>query len=248
MALRGYSTVAIDWRGQGLADRLLADRNTGHVSRFSDYQKDLRAVLAAVKALDMPPPLYLMGHSMGGAIGLRALYEGLAVRAAVFSSPMWGISIPPATRPIARMLSSSSRVLGFSHRYAPGTGPVTYVAEAPFEDNTLTTDPGMFAMMRRQVTAHPELSLGGPSLNWLHEALAECRALTSGPAPDMPALTFLGSRERIVDVPAVEGRMADWPNGRLERVEGAEHEIMMETAPARARFFDAAAALYSAND
>ncbi|MFC2968137.1 alpha/beta fold hydrolase [Acidimangrovimonas pyrenivorans] len=244
---RGYAMVAIDWRGQGLADRPLADRNTGHVAKFVDYQKDLQAVLEAAQGLGLPAPFYLIGHSMGGAIGLRALFEGLPVKAALFSAPMWGIKIAPLTRPFAHALSASSKVLGFGHRYAPGTGPVTYVAEAPFEDNTLTTDAAMWEMMRTQVTTHPELSLGGPSLNWLHEALAECRALVAAPAPATPVITFLGGNERIVDVPSVERRMASWPAGTLERVAGAEHEIMMEGPDTRARFFDAAAAHFAAH-
>lgn len=247
LAARGYATVAIDWRGQGLADRLLADRGIGHVGRFDDYQRDLAAVLAALGALPLPRPLFLMAHSMGGAIGLRALHRGLDVNAAVFSAPMWGIAMAPALRPVAWALSYMLRGIGLGARYTPGGGPVTYVAGAPFEDNELTTDPEMFALMKRQVLAHPELALGSPSMQWLNEALRECRRLRRAAAPPMPMLAFLGSHERIVSVPAVETRAATWPGARLERVEGAEHEIMMEGPAVRARFYDAAAAHFEAH-
>jgi uncharacterized membrane protein YbhN (UPF0104 family) len=40
--------LTIDWRGQGLADRMLPDRRIGHVGKFSDYQTDLAAVLRLV--------------------------------------------------------------------------------------------------------------------------------------------------------------------------------------------------------
>lgn len=238
---RGYAMVAIDWRGQGLADRPLGDRDTGHVNRFTDYQLDLAAVMEAMAGLDMPRPLYLIGHSMGGAIGLRALYGPGTFNAAVFSAPMWGIAMPRAMRPVAWALSTVLREFGHGQRYTPGSGPVTYVAEAPFEDNTLTTDPDMWAMMRRQVTEHPELSLGGPSMHWLNEALHECRNLTRRKPPEVPTLVFLGGNERIVNVPSVEHRVATWPGAKLERVAGAEHEIMMEGPGTRKRFFDAAA-------
>ena len=46
-ARRGYATVAIDWRGQGLADRLGPDIRVGHVEDFSDYLLDSDAVVAA---------------------------------------------------------------------------------------------------------------------------------------------------------------------------------------------------------
>jgi lysophospholipase len=69
-AQRGFHTVAIDWRGQGLADRLLDDPRTGHVHVFDDYQLDLAAVMAAVHELDLPRPFHLLGHSMGGCFGM----------------------------------------------------------------------------------------------------------------------------------------------------------------------------------
>ena len=36
LAKAGYTSLAIDWRGQGLSDRLLPNRLIGHVCRFSD--------------------------------------------------------------------------------------------------------------------------------------------------------------------------------------------------------------------
>lgn len=243
-AARGYASLAIDWRGQGLADRLLADPNIGHVGRFSDYQLDLAAVVAAAGAAGLPRPWHLVAHSMGGAIGLRALIEGLPVRRAVFSAPMWGLKFAAATRPVAWAVATFGTSLGLGHLYAPSTGPATYVAIAPFADNVLTTDPEMFAMMRDQVRNHPELGLGGPSITWLHEALHECRALEAHSSPAVPALTFLGGNERVVASLPIEARMARWPGGELRRVPGAEHEIIMETPTRRSDFFDRATAWF----
>ncbi|MDE3080122.1 MAG: alpha/beta hydrolase [Paracoccaceae bacterium] len=246
-AARGYAMIAVDWRGQGLAGRTIADRNVGHVDRFADFQKDVAAIMAAVGALDLPRQLYLVSHSMGGAIALRALHEGLAVKAAVFSAPMWGILMPPAMRSLAPAIGRVGRALGFGHRYAPTTGPNSYVATAAFDDNVLTTDPAMWAYMKAQVSEVPALALGGPSLTWLHEAMIECRTLAAMAAPAYPVVTQLGTRERVVDPRPVHARMADWPGGRLDMIEGAEHEIMMETPSRRAAFFDAAAALFAAH-
>lgn len=233
----GYDAIAIDWRGQGLADRLLPDPLVGHVNTFAEYQNDLRAVLAALPQLDVPAPLFMLGHSMGGCIGLRALHEGLPVAGAVFTGPMWGIRISAPVRPAAWAVSWTSRRLGLSHNYAPSTGADSYVATAPFEDNLLTRDPEMFAFLKQQLQAHPELSLGGPSLHWLHEALLETRALAALPAPDVPCVTFVGDNERIVSIRRIRDRMARWPRGRLEVVKDGEHEVLMEDAETRARIF-----------
>jgi lysophospholipase len=247
MGARGFATVIVDWRGQGLADRLVADRAMGHVHRFQDYQHDVAAVTDAVKAQGLPGPMFLMAHSMGGCIGLRSLIKGLAVRAVAFTGPMWGIKITPALRPVAWATGLAARALRKDHRYAPTTGPQTYVLAAPFADNTLTRDPDMYALMQRQVAAHPELALGGPSMTWLLEGLIETRALFAMRSPAVPCLTAMGAAERIVDQPRIRERMARWPGGRLDEYPDAEHEILVEKTAYRSRFLNDAAALFGAH-
>jgi lysophospholipase len=238
LAQRGFASVAIDWRGQGLGDRLNPNPALGHVAQFSDYQLDVAAVMTQVRAMGLPEPYFLLGHSMGGCIGLRSLFEGLAVEAAAFTAPMWGIQISPALRPVAWTLSSVSRPLRFSHVFAPGQVPAPYVMRVTFEENHLTRDEEMFEWMRSHLLTNHELGLGGPSLHWLNEALFETRRLNRMPSPDLPCLTYLGSREAIVEANRIHERMERWPGGRLEFVEGCEHEIMMEGPAIRKRFFD----------
>ena len=247
LAARGYATLTVDWRGQGLADRPLKDANTGHVARFSDYQKDIAALLDHAVREKLPKPWFLLTHSMGGAIGLRALYNALPVKAVAYWAPMWGIRIHPALRPVAWALSSVGRTFGRGHLYAPGTSPKTYVAEAPFADNVLTTDATMYAFMQRQVTQHPDLALGGPSLHWLNSALFECLDLQRRPSPKIPCYTALGTLERVVDPRPIRDRMARWPGGTLDVIPNAEHEVMMENQGIRGHFYDAAARLFDAN-
>lgn len=244
---RGFSVITIDWRGQGLADRALADRMSGHVEDFAEYQDDLDALLAEARRAGLPEPYFLMAHSMGGCIGLRGLVRGLPFRAAVFSAPMWGIAMSAWLRPVAGIMAALAAPLGLAGRYAPTTGPETYLLQFPFEGNVLTSDREMWAYMRDQVQAVPDFALGGPSLAWLHAALAECAVLAALPAPQVPAICALGTAEKVVDVPPVHLRMAGWSNGQLDLYPGAEHEIMMEGPAVRSRFFDRAAALYHAN-
>ena len=242
---RGYATLVVDWRGQGLADRLLDDPAAGHVMHFTDYQHDVRAMVTAARELNMPEPFYLMSHSMGGCIALRSLIEGIDVKAAAFSAPMWGILIAAPMRPLALGIAWASSGLGFGHKYTPGTSADSYVVTAPFEGNLLTTDPDMYAYMQDQARAHPQLPLGGPNMNWLFQALTETRKLQAMPMPTMPTLTYLGTNERIVDSIAVIKVMGKWPGGRLEMVDGAEHEVLMETPETRNRVFDGVTAWFN---
>ena len=238
LAARGLATVTIDWRGQGLADRLAEPALLGHVARFSDYQRDVRAMVATAKEAGAVEPYFLLGHSMGGCIGLRALYEGLEVKAAAFSAPMWGIELAPHMRPVAWALSNLAQSFGQGAQFAPGTKTETYVMADPFEDNMLTTDADMWAYMVRQAEAQPELTLAGPSLGWLAEALRETRALHRMPSPATRTIAFLGTCERIVDVARIRDRMTRWRNGRLAMVKGAEHEVLMEGPAMRSQVLD----------
>ncbi|WP_043769426.1 alpha/beta fold hydrolase [Roseivivax isoporae] len=246
LAERGYATLCVDWRGQGLADRFLADVRTGHVASFADYQKDVDAMIAAARSMDLPRPFHLLAHSMGGCIGLRALMRGIDVASVVFTGPMWGIQMASTLRPAAWALSWSGARLGLGHVYTPGTRPDAYVVAEAFENNLLTTDTEMYEYMRSHVMAEPRLQLGGPSLHWLHQALGECRDLAQRPSPSLPCVTFVGSNERIVDVLRIRERMARWPGGRLEVIAGGEHEVLMEGREIRTRIVDAGVALFDA--
>jgi lysophospholipase len=233
-AAGGYATVAIDWRGQGLADRLLPRRAPGHVGEFADYQTDLAAVMEHVEALDLPKPYYLVAHSLGGCIGLQALIEGLPVNAAAFSAPMWGITLEPAIlRPISWAISWIGDLIGLGHKIVPTQSDVTYVLREDFEPNTLTRDEDMWNRLVNQMKSQPDLAIGGPTLHWLNKSLREMRRLTNVPSPLVPTVTFLGTSEEIVSPARIKERMAEWPNGTLHIIENGEHEVMLEIPESR---------------
>jgi lysophospholipase len=198
----------------------------GHVTSFDEYRQDVSAFRHALRELGVPGPFFLIAHSMGGAIGLRALHDGLPVSATAFTGPMWGIQMTPFLKSIAGIVLGLAGPLGLGTTFAPTTGPWQPMA---FDDNQLTTDRDQFEYMSAQIERHPELALGGPSVLWVKAALRETASLMALPAPDMPTITLVGSRESIVEVPAIHRRMATWPKGRLITIESGLHEVMMET-------------------
>lgn len=247
LAGAGFSSAAIDWRGQGLADRLADDPALGHVDDFAEYGRDAAAFAAWLASVAAAPrPWFLLAHSMGGAIGLRALHQGLDVAAACFTGPMWGIRLPLALRPLAHLLARLSRPLGFARRYTPGSGPRNYVFEAGFSGNLLTSDRESFDWMAEQMRAHPEMTIGGPSFGWLDAALREIAALRRLPPPPCPVQVWLGQDEAIVDAAAVTRLVARWPGARLETMPGARHEVLMEGPARRAEVVATAARLFAA--
>lgn len=246
LADRGYATLTIDWRGQGLADRVLPDRRIGHVEKFSDFQTDVAAMLRLAQNLDLPKPYVVLGHSMGGCIALRSMLEGLDVKAAAFTGPMWGIKIAPHLVVPAWILAHAMPALKKHNHIPPGRSITPYVLIEPFEDNMLTKDREMWDMMVDQLKAMPDLGLGAPSYQWLREALYDTLALARMPSPAQPCVTYLGTNERIVHIGRIEERMAKWPNGRLEIIEGGEHEVLMEGPEIRKCVFDDMVAFFDA--
>lgn len=239
---RGFCVITLDWRGQGLADRP-AGITSGHVRRFADYQADVAVLTTAAAARALPRPWLMIAHSMGGSIGFRSLAEGLPVQAAAFCAPMWGLGVTGLRRAAAWGISALARHARQDHRLTPGTSPLSYVMNVDFADNDLTSDAEEFAHLRRQLAAHPEMALGGPSLRWLGESLAEIGWIHRQPFPRLPVAVGLGTEERIVH-PAPIRRMAEaWPGATLDLYDGARHEILMERPEHRRRFLDRAVAL-----
>lgn len=237
LAARGWGAVAVDWRGQGLADRRLDDPRIGHVADFAEYQRDLRAVLDWAGPLG---PMPWLAHSMGGCIALRALMDGLHPPAVAFSAPMWGLATTSWLRAAVALQARLSRLLGRDRSDTPTTG----LPAMRFDRNPLTRDRPMFDRMKAQIAAEPRLALGGPSLAWTGAALAEMAALARRPSPAVPALVALGGAEKIVSPRAIAARLRRWPGAERADYAGAGHELLMERPAVRADLLRRAVALF----
>ena len=242
LGARGWGAAVIDWRGQGLSDRLAADPRLGHVGRFSDYQLDLHAAIAAA---DAPGPMPWLCHSMGGCIGLRGLMRGITAPAVAFSAPMWGLPLGGHLRTMIRALAGLGRPIGRDTAYLPTTGPDFGLPSMRFEGNILSGDAQMFARMKRQITEDARLALGGPSLRWGAEALREMAALALMPAPRVPALIGVAGGDKIVANAPIRARAASWPEAEAVDYPEARHEILMERPGVRDDFLTRALDLFT---
>ena len=236
---RGLAVAVVDWRGQGLADRHPKNAMLGHVQDFRDYQRDVAALIGLVDRLGLPAPRTLLAHSMGGCIGLRTLLERADFAGAIFSAPMWHLQMRAATRELTSKMTRLANVVGLGGRLMPGTHARPTALAAAFEGNPLTSDPEVFAWCVAQVTAHPELGLGGPSMQWTYAALEEMARLYIAPLPNLPILVLLGSAEEVVSTSVIRNQVAKMAAGELVELDGARHEILMERPAIRARVWQA---------
>lgn len=93
---RSWEVRFLEWRGQGLSDRVLEDRQKAHHRDFAIPARDLADWLDA-RGEDLVRPVIVVAHSMGAHLALRALTDRplMPVDALVLAAPM----LVPSTRP-----------------------------------------------------------------------------------------------------------------------------------------------------
>lgn len=242
---RGFTVLCHDWRGQGLSQRLLAERLKGHQVGYADVLKDYADLLAAFETR-LPKPWIAIGHSMGGALTALALVTGeRRFSAAFLTAPMFGIFTRPLPPPLVKLLSRGLSRIGLGGGIVPGGN--LNAPEPAFEANVLTHDPQRYARNVGQITQHPELALGPPTWGWLDFAFAAIRELRRGkgaPLVDIPVVVIAAGDDHLVDNRDLRLVTDRFPKGEYVEIAGAHHEILMETDPIRAVFwreFDALA-------
>lgn len=222
------NVIAIDWRGQGLSERLLDDKNIGHIEDFKNYQNDVEVIIKEAKDASLVKPWIIFAHSMGGLIGLRTLHDNPVFEKVVFTSPMWGIQMPPILKSGASIIMSLISLIGKMETYAPTTSPETRILNEEYEFNKLTSDIRNFKLLRQQLIQHPDLQIGGPSSAWVSAALDEIEFQIGKEPPITPALCFLGEKEEIIDNLAVREFCKNWDSCDLISIPDAKHDLLME--------------------
>jgi len=235
---RRYAVATLDWRGQGLSDRVLANPHKGHVESFDRYVADFQRVLEHFVAPACPRPWSLLAHSLGGCIGLHHLsaHPG-GFGSAVFTAPLWGIGRSVGTPALLRTLVNALHRIGLGRRYVPGRGDYGRT-ERVFERNPLTSDPARFARFVAQVEVEPRLALGGPTVHWVREVFAAIAAIHEPgfvERIDTPIRVCTAPADTVVSVPAQAAVVRRLPNARQQLFAGARHELLVERDDIRHR-------------
>ena len=207
--------VSVDLRGHG---RSPGERS--YVERFDDYLLDVDALLAKARELAAGRPVFLMGHSMGGAIALR-----------------W---VAQRRQPVAGLiLSSAALKIG-------GDVPRLLVALAPLLSRWLPHlrgkrfDPAVISRDPAAVAAYvndPLVSLEAPPARTgaeLLQAMVANHAAAAGLT--LPVYLFHGDADRLTD-PAGSREIHDlwggqdrtlrlWPGSRHETLNDLDREAV----------------------
>jgi lysophospholipase len=230
---RGFAVVAFDWRGQGGSERLVA--RGCHIEHYTDYDRDLDAVMSAVVRPHCPPPVTAIAHSMGALACLRAAHDRRADFARmVLLAPMLRLS--PLTAPpmaVTRFLT------GLGLFFGRDTRPV---ANRALRERDEPEDQPRQRMLDALLKSAPELKSGWPTVRWIYSA---ARAMQESEAPDFaaaidrPVLLVTAGRDRIVSNDAVAALARRLPNAVNAVIAEAGHEVLMESEAIREEFWAA---------
>ncbi len=238
---RGFAVVTFDWRGQGLSERALPERQKGYVECFRQYDIDLETVIKEVVLRNSSPPLIGMAHSMGGAILLRsAAGRDRHFDRMILTAPMIGLP-HIASSALVRAAVRALLFCGLGKSYVPG-GRGTISDTRPFAGNRRTSDPQRYAHNAAIVAAEPALGIGSPTIAWTGAALEAMREFSG---PDYPTKI----RDRTLIVAAGADEIASTAasmtfanrSGATSHIviAGAKHELLMEQDRYRAQFWSA---------
>jgi lysophospholipase len=230
---QGYSLYLIDHRGQGMSDRMLADPQKGYVDQFDDYVLDLKQFHDQIIMADQPAKLFLLAHSMGGAISARYLERWPDdIKAAVLSSPMLGINLGGLPKWLAKGLATTIGTVGDwigEPPYGPGQGGYQ---DHGFADNELTHSQSRYQAFRQLYEQHPQIKLGGATAHWIYQGITGAdAAIADAGAIKAPLLVLQAGNDSVVDNAAQDRfcTLANCEGGKPLRIEGAWHELFIES-------------------
>ncbi|MCA1767601.1 MAG: alpha/beta hydrolase [Idiomarina sp.] len=233
LAQQGFSVAALDHRGQGLSARLTQNPHQGHVEDFNDFVRDFADFTDQLMRLFGNVPKTLFSHSMGGTIATIycATYQHPYSKL-ILSAPMFSIETGKAPYWLARgVVAAGAWVNRYLAKpwYFFGMGDYQAV---PFEENVLTHSKQRYQAFRSAYDNVAEVQLGGPTFNWLYEAIsAAMNAQKLANDITIPIFLFQAGNDKVVSVSGQKKvlEMVTRDHFKYEKIEGAYHELMMET-------------------
>ncbi len=239
---RGFAVAMIDWRGQGMSQRMLDNPRKGHIRDFSEYDRDLEAFVKGVVLPDCPAPHFALGHSMGSAVLIRMVHHGWRwFDRIVLCAPMINLASAAAGSRFTRKTARFMRYAGFSSSYIPGGG-ATAIGTLPFAGNPLSSDPVRYARTVAILDEEPALGIGSPTIGWLDAAFRTMNEFADPSyvnALRQPLLLVASGNDQVVSTRAAAEFAMRMRSGSHLVVPGARHELLMEQDRYREQFWAA---------
>lgn len=236
---RGYNVAMMDWRGQGLSERMLPDSQKGHIPDFAAYRSDLTQFMENHAMKKFEGPWLLMTHSMGGAPGLQLLASGYdKFVGAVLCAPMTRLAFSPIKRNGVRLLAAAACRMGWSRKSIPGVKEHSL----EFEGNDLTSDAARHQRFHELQAVAPNAIIREPTYGWMKaasEAMEDLHKAGRFDKMKTPVRIISANRDMLVCSTDHETLAERSPLIDCVTIDGALHEILMERDEFRDQYWTA---------
>jgi lysophospholipase len=232
----GYSVISYDHRGQGLSPHLVrANSQIGQIDNFDLYAADLNALVQRVIMPGNHEKLYLLAHSMGGGVALDYLERySSPFQAVALSAPMLRINTAPYPESLAHLVVKLSCIMGLGDHYSIGMHD--HDSKEPFEGNKITSSKERWQAIQHIWQTHPEAVLGGPSNDWVDQAMNSTPVIRKHLSKiDSRILILQAGRDQLVMNPDQVVACTQIPRALLVTFPDSKHEILTERDPIRGR-------------
>jgi lysophospholipase len=212
----------------GLSERLLDDSHKGHLGSFDDYVHDTKIFVDSIVKEKTHDKFYALAHSTGGLILANYLLRyPNDFGKVVLNAPMFGIHTD-LPRWLVTSLVSISALLGKKEKYVITGGPRNQNPE--FLNNELTHDFDRWFLWEQYINGeNPQVNLGSPTFNWLNESRkAWKKAIKKSKEIKVPLLLLQAQEDKVVLQEPQKRFIENLTRGKMEIIEGAWHEILME--------------------
>lgn len=243
----GLWVATFDWRGQGNSARLLKHGRRGHVRRLADLERDLDTFLETVVLPDTKLPFFIIGHSMGALVALKAAPRlSNRIERMALCAPFIGATGYKMPNWMLKFLANAASLFGL--------GWIQFVKDRrdrPFAGNPLTSDRSRFERNQTIVTEFPDLALGPPTARWISvmiDGIEQVMTMDHLRKIEVPCLIIAPSGDEIVPYSCYEELSQKFRAGKLITIAGSKHEVFQERDLFRAQALGAIEAFIPGSD
>lgn len=236
----GFAIWVLDRRGQGASDRWPQMGQRAYLDGGWREVRDLRQFSSVAHAHHENLPMFLVGESLGGLIGLRLLHDDPDLfAAAVFSSPAIDFKTGNINRSLARWATFLLCGLGFERSYAFNQHDWKFDSTAGGASDPAKNDPDRALAAQALLLREPSLREGGATNGFVRTLFEEADLEQSSQWASgirIPVLFGVTMDDQVARPEIMLSTCHTMPRCSVARFDGAPHSLFSDADPVHSRW------------